>query len=103
MRSMTFAVAVLVATSVFAMGWKGDDLTNGRAPELLERLKKAASAREFYWAWTGSWVPNCHLWDLPKNVKWPVFDTELAKRTGLAPRMMYYDSLASHSRKTTQV
>ena len=91
MQNLALAVMVLAATSVFGMGWKGADLTKGRAPETLEQLRKVAASRQFYWAWTSSWVPNCHWWDLPKDVAWPQFDIELAKRTSMAPRMMYYD------------
>ena len=39
MQNLALAVMVLAATSVFGMGWKGADLTKGRAPETLEQLR----------------------------------------------------------------
>ena len=59
----------------------------GRAAETLEMLRSVAQARQFFWAWTESWVP----WGGLTGEDWPRFQTKVGTRTGRAPRVMYYD------------
>ena len=58
-----------------------------RGVETLERLRKLAQSKQFYWAWTEPWC----TWGSLTDGTWPRYNTKIGQLTGRAPLMCYYD------------